>query len=85
MENKKAFFNHFNINVSDIEKSAGFYGRALGLKKVVIKTHGSSKAKAVRAAVHQAINAVRNNIVGAMEERLQSVDWEKLSDESDGN
>ena len=34
MENKKAFFNHFNINVSDIEKSAGFYGRALGLKKV---------------------------------------------------
>lgn len=57
----------------------------LGLKKVVIKTHGSSKAKTVRAAVHQAINAVRNNTVGAMEERLQSVDWEKLSDESDGN
>ena len=34
MENKRAFFNHFNINVSDIGKSADFYRRALGLEKV---------------------------------------------------
>ena len=27
-------FNHFNINVSDIERSAEFYERALGLKRV---------------------------------------------------
>lgn len=33
MENVRAFFNHFNINVSDIERSAEFYRRALGLKK----------------------------------------------------
>lgn len=31
---QKVFFNHFNINVSDIETSAEFYERALGLKRV---------------------------------------------------
>lgn len=31
---QKVMFNHFNINVSDIERSAEFYERALGLKRV---------------------------------------------------
>ena len=31
---QKVMFNHFNINVSDIETSAEFYERALGLKRV---------------------------------------------------
>lgn len=30
----KFHFNHFNINVADIERSMSFYSRALGLEKV---------------------------------------------------
>ncbi|MGN1234798.1 MAG: phosphate acyltransferase PlsX, partial [Christensenellaceae bacterium] len=56
------------------------YGGAvlLGVKKVVVKTHGSSKAKSIVAAIKQAANAVRNDTVGAMERELASVDWEHL-------
>lgn len=63
------------------------YGGAmlLGLKKVVIKAHGSSKAKSIVAALRQAGNAVRNNTVKAMEEQLQKIDWEHLVDEPANN
>lgn len=59
------------------------YGGALllGVKKVVVKNHGSSKAKSIVAALRQAGNAVRNNTTQAMEEELQKVDWEHLIDE----
>ena len=35
----KGRFDHFNINVSDLEKSIEFYNKALGLKEVKRKTH----------------------------------------------
>lgn len=42
----------------------------LGLKKVVIKTHGSAKANAVCPTVLQAVDAYRNNLIGTIEEML---------------
>ena len=30
----KARFDHFNINVTDLERSLAFYDRALGLKEI---------------------------------------------------
>lgn len=52
------------------------YGGAiiLGVKKPVIKAHGSSNAKAIKNAVRQAINIVRNNIVGEINNSLQRYD-----------
>lgn len=29
----KSRFDHFNINVTDLERSIAFYGKALGLKE----------------------------------------------------
>ena len=34
MQNAKATFNHFNVNVVDLEKSIDFYKKALGLEKI---------------------------------------------------
>ena len=34
MQNVKAAFNHFNVNVVDLEKSIDFYKKALGLEKI---------------------------------------------------
>lgn len=42
----------------------------LGLKKVVIKTHGSAKANAVCPTVVQAVDAYRNNLIGTIEQML---------------
>lgn len=38
----------------------------LGLKQIVIKTHGSSKAKTVAASVCQAVDAYRGDLIGAI-------------------
>lgn len=46
----------------------------LGLKKVVIKTHGSAKADAICPTVVQAVDAYRNNLIGTIEEMLSKVD-----------
>lgn len=46
----------------------------LGLKKVVIKTHGSSKAKSVSASVVQAVDAYHNHLVETIEEMLAKVE-----------
>lgn len=43
----------------------------LGLKKVVVKSHGSSKAKSIRASVIQALDAYRNGLIGSIESMLQ--------------
>ncbi len=37
----KGRFDHFNINVADLERSIDFYGRALGLREV--KPHGGRR------------------------------------------
>lgn len=42
----------------------------LGLKKVVIKTHGSSKAKAITPSVVQAVDAYRGNLIGTITQML---------------
>ena len=43
----------------------------LGLKKVVVKSHGSSKAKSICASVAQAVDAYRNNLIGNISELLE--------------
>jgi len=42
----------------------------LGLKKVVVKSHGSSKAKSICASVVQALDAYRNGLISAIEAQL---------------
>ncbi len=42
----------------------------LGLKKTVVKAHGSSKAKSIRAAVLQVLDAYRGNLIQTMTEKL---------------
>lgn len=42
----------------------------LGVRKPVIKAHGSSNAKAVKNAIRQAIQAAENNVCGIIEEKL---------------
>lgn len=42
----------------------------LGLKKVVVKAHGSSKAKSITPAVLQAIDACRGNLIGTISDML---------------
>lgn len=50
------------------------YGGALmlGVRKPVIKAHGSSKAKAFKNAIRQAKNCVEGDFIGAMSETLAS-------------
>ena len=45
----------------------------LGIKKPVIKAHGSSDARAFRNAVRQAVEAARNNISEELEQDLQKL------------
>jgi glycerol-3-phosphate acyltransferase PlsX len=45
----------------------------LGIKKPVIKAHGSSDALAFRNAVHQAVEAAKNNISEELEQSLQKL------------
>jgi len=44
----------------------------LGLKKVVVKSHGSSKAVSIRASVLQAADACRNHLVETMDDMLKA-------------
>lgn len=43
----------------------------LGLKKVVVKSHGSSKAKSICASVVQAVDAYRNDLIGNISALLE--------------
>ncbi len=45
----------------------------LGLKKVVIKSHGSSKATSIAASVCQGVDAYRGRLIASIEEMLQSI------------
>ncbi len=51
----------------------------LGVKKVVIKSHGSSKACTITASVLNAAGAYRGNLIGKVEELLSAVDWDNLT------
>ncbi len=42
----------------------------LGLKKVVVKSHGSSKASSIAPSVLQAVDAYRNDLIGTIERML---------------
>ncbi len=46
----------------------------LGLKKIVVKSHGSSKAKTICASVLKAVEATENNLVKTIEDMLSTVD-----------
>ena len=35
----KSKFDHFNINVTNLERSIAFYEKALGLKNIIGKKH----------------------------------------------
>ena len=43
----------------------------LGIKKPVIKAHGSSDARAIKNAIHQAINVVNANVPALIEENIE--------------
>ena len=45
----------------------------LGIKKPVIKAHGSSDALAFRNAVKQAADAAKNNFAGELEQTLHEI------------
>ena len=59
-----------------VKKSMDYteYGGAplLGLRKPVIKAHGSSNAKAFKNAIRQAMTCHQNNMVGLIEEYMES-------------
>ncbi len=60
----------------DFEKFGG--SLLLGLKKVVVKTHGSSKPKTFKAAVENAAMICRAGLVPKVEEMLGEVDFKAL-------
>lgn len=50
----------------------------LGLKKIVIKSHGSSKARSICSSVVQAVDAYRGNLIASISELLEK---ESVSEE----
>ena len=52
----------------------------LGVKKVVIKSHGSSKARSISCSVVQAVDAYRNNLIGTIEDMLAEIDLSGAKD-----
>ena len=57
-------------NTLDYNKKGGAV--FIGAKKVVIKAHGSSKASAITAAILQASNACKHNIVELIKEKIDN-------------
>ena len=51
----------------------------LGLRKTVVKAHGSSDARAIRSAVMQAIGFVEADVIGEIE---RNVDVMKVAKEA---
>ncbi|MCD8308174.1 MAG: phosphate acyltransferase PlsX [Clostridia bacterium] len=65
----------------DFEKFGG--SLLLGLKKVVVKTHGSSKPRTFKAAIENAAMIYRNGLVPKVEEMLGEVDFKALIPETE--
>ncbi len=61
------------------------YGGALllGLKKVVVKSHGSSKPQTIAASIANAAAIHRNGLVPAVEKKLERVDFNSLIQEEE--
>lgn len=61
------------------------YGGALllGLKKIVIKSHGSSKPQTIAAAIANAAAIYRGGLVPSVEKMLEKVDLDTLVPETD--
>lgn len=61
------------------------YGGApiLGLRRPVIKAHGSSNAKAFKNAIRQAIDVVKNDVIGITEQELQKLKNINIQEQSD--
>ena len=55
----------------------------LGIKKPVIKAHGSSDQLAFRNAIRQAVNAAENNIAPELEQALQQIAAAKEAESND--
>ncbi|MDE7379441.1 MAG: phosphate acyltransferase PlsX [Clostridia bacterium] len=68
--------------IKRMKKSLDFdrYGGALliGLKKVVVKSHGSSKPVTIKNSILNALSIYRNGLVPKVEELLAKVDLDKL-------
>ncbi len=60
----------------DFERVGG--ALLLGLKKVVVKSHGSSKSITIANAVKNAANIYRGGLIGKVEEMLSTVDFDSL-------
>jgi len=51
----------------------------LGMKKLIVKGHGSGKAKSVTPAILQAVNAYNGDVTGKIAEMLSTVDLDKIA------
>ncbi len=60
----------------DFDKAGG--ALLLGLKKPVVKSHGSSKPESIANSIANAANIYRNNLVPSVEELLGGVDFDSL-------
>mgnify|MGYP005986984837 CR=1 FL=1 len=61
---------HFTRETFEKELNGG--ALMLGVSKPVIKAHGSSKARAFQNAIRQAMTCHQNNMVGLIEEYMES-------------
>lgn len=66
-------------NTLDYNKKGGAI--FIGVKKVVVKAHGSSKASAITAAILQAKRACENNIIDLIKQKIDSTPAPKFSEE----
>ena len=66
----------------DFDKHGG--ALLLGLRKVVIKSHGSSSAQTIAAAIANAAEIYRNGLVPSVENMLEKVDLDNLIPAGDG-
>ncbi len=66
-------------NTLDYNKKGGAI--FIGVKKVVVKAHGSSKASAITAAILQAKKACENNIVDLIKQKIDNTPVPKFSEE----
>lgn len=50
----------------------------LGLKKVVVKSHGSSKAITIERSIQNAVEIYKNDMIGSIEKTLSQIDLDNL-------
>ena len=65
----------------DFDKTGG--ALLLGLKKPVIKSHGSSKPETIKNSIINAANIYRGKLVPAVEELLSTADLDNLTENTD--